>query len=167
MALALLAGAGPLAAQMPPRNLLVEHWTRQRAGVLAFIDAMPDSALRFRPTPEVRDFSQQIYHLAYVNQLAIRTLLPAEQVVGAPDTAAALRTRKSLRAFAARGYDDVITYLRAAPDSVFLGEGVLFGQSRPRWQWLEVAREHAVWTLGQTVPYLRLNGVTPPAYIPF
>ena len=28
--------------------------------------------------------------------------------------------------------------------------------------------EHAVWTLGQVVPYLRLNGVKPPEYrMPF
>ena len=28
--------------------------------------------------------------------------------------------------------------------------------------------EHSVWTLGQLVPYLRLNGVTPPEYkMPF
>jgi hypothetical protein len=27
--------------------------------------------------------------------------------------------------------------------------------------------EHATWTLGQTVPYLRMNKVTPPNYLPF
>jgi hypothetical protein len=27
--------------------------------------------------------------------------------------------------------------------------------------------DHFPWTLGQTVPYLRLNGVTPPEYSPF
>jgi hypothetical protein len=48
-----------------------------------------------------------------------------------------------------------------------MGEGELFDQRRPRWQWLEVAREHAIWTLGATVPYLRLHGVTPPAYLAF
>ena len=166
LALLLAAGADPLAAQapMPPRALLVDHWTRQRSGVLAYIDAMPDSALRFRPTKGVRDFSEQIYHLAYVNHLAVRALLPARAMVGAPDTAAILRSRKALRAFTARSYDDILTFLRASPDSAFMGESELFSQRRPRWQWLEVAREHAVWTLGQTVPYLRLNGVKPPTY---
>jgi hypothetical protein len=27
--------------------------------------------------------------------------------------------------------------------------------------------DHFPWTLGQVVPYLRLNGVTPPEYSPF
>jgi hypothetical protein len=27
--------------------------------------------------------------------------------------------------------------------------------------------EHGTWTLGQVVPYLRMNGVTPPSYLPF
>ena len=33
---------------------------------------------------------------------------------------------------------------------------------------LELSKEHAVWTFGQLIPYLRLNKVTPPAYdMPF
>jgi hypothetical protein len=35
-------------------------------------------------------------------------------------------------------------------------------------EWLVLAREHSSWTLGQVVPYLRLNGAKPPEYqLPF
>ena len=32
------------------------------------------------------------------------------------------------------------------------------------WKILKTAYEHGVWTLGATVPYLRLQGATPPGY---
>ena len=36
------------------------------------------------------------------------------------------------------------------------------------WRWLMLSHEHSAWTLGQVIPYLRLNKVTPPAYqMPF
>jgi hypothetical protein len=166
-AVSLLAAGAPLAAQMPPRTLMVQNWTRARASALGYLDAMPDSAMRFRPARGARDFAQQLHHLAYVNALAAAQLSPARSFTTPADTGTLLRDRRALRAYVARSYDDLITQLRAAPDSVFSGGAVLFGERRPRWQWLEVAREHAVWTLGQTVPYLRLNGVVPPAYLAF
>jgi hypothetical protein len=39
--------------------------------------------------------------------------------------------------------------------------------TKTNWRWVSTALEHTTWTLGQTVPYLRANGVTPPQYLPF
>jgi hypothetical protein len=46
-------------------------------------------------------------------------------------------------------------------------EAELFGMKRTGWKWVVGVQEHTAWTLGQTVPYLRMNGVTPPSYLPF
>jgi hypothetical protein len=44
-------------------------------------------------------------------------------------------------------------------------EASLFGQATvQKWKLVQTAYEHAVWTLGATVPYLRSQGATPPAY---
>ena len=41
----------------------------------------------------------------------------------------------------------------------------LFGQATvAKWKLIQTAYEHGVWTLGATVPYLRLNGSAPPGY---
>jgi hypothetical protein len=44
---------------------------------------------------------------------------------------------------------------------------VQFGNKVTRGRALMELLDHFPWTLGQTVPYLRLNGVTPPEYSPF
>ena len=44
-------------------------------------------------------------------------------------------------------------------------ETQLFGQATvQKWKLVQTAYEHAVWTLGATVPYLRMNGSAPPGY---
>jgi hypothetical protein len=62
-------------------------------------------------------------------------------------------------------YAYLLDALKSATPSQLLKQSSLYNlpaQSATRW--LDLSYEHAVWTLGQTVPYLRLNGVTPPAY---
>ena len=47
-------------------------------------------------------------------------------------------------------------------------DGVVFDLApMPKWKILDLAREHGVWTLGQLIPYLRLNGIQPPTYALF
>jgi hypothetical protein len=41
---------------------LLTDWQRNRSTVLAYIDAMPDSATGFKPTPGVRTFAEQFDH---------------------------------------------------------------------------------------------------------
>lgn len=44
-------------------------------------------------------------------------------------------------------------------------EGRPFGRiPLPKWQIIQAAFEHGIWTLGQTVPYVRLQGGTPHSY---
>ena len=44
-------------------------------------------------------------------------------------------------------------------------ETELFGQATvQKWKLVQTAYEHGVWTLGATVPYLRLNDSAPPGY---
>ncbi|HET6796783.1 MAG TPA: hypothetical protein VFH40_06425 [Gemmatimonadales bacterium] len=45
----------------------------------------------------------------------------------------------------------------------------IYGQPpQPALRLAALSYEHSAWTLGQTVPFLRMNGVTPPEYkMPF
>ena len=42
-------------------------WKRAKKWTLDYIDAMPEDALNFKPTPEIRSFGEQMLHLAYWN----------------------------------------------------------------------------------------------------
>jgi hypothetical protein len=121
-------------------------WQRNRTTVLAYIDAMPDSATGFRPTPGVRSFAEQFDHIVTTNL----------------EVAA-------LRKYAAATYDYLLKALQEAKPAQLSKPVAIYGQPpQPASRLAMLSYEHAVWTLGQVVPYLRLNGVKPPEYrMPF
>jgi len=152
-------------ARSQTKQQLVEDWERQRANMLAYIDAMPDSAMRFQPTPGVRDFAQQIQHAVSTNlEVAAMALRALKEAPFTLDTAQ-LHQKAALRDYADRAYGFLLDALKSSTPSQLLKQSSVYNlppQSASRW--LTLSYEHAVWTLGQTIPYLRLNGVTPPAY---
>ena len=176
LALSMLAAAVPAArlaaqaAEMPPRSIMVVDWERQKKNVLAYIDAMPDSAITFAPTPGVRNFAQQIEHFAGTNaEVAALTLKGLTAPPSLGDTAAYLHKKAALREYTVKTYDYLLEALKSATPAQLSKTYALYNQpAAPAWRWLDLSKEHAVWTFGQLIPYLRLNKVTPPAYdMPF
>lgn len=169
---ALLAAAtlvpAALEAQVPPRDYLIGGFERQKGVMLQYVDAMPDSAWHFAPTPGVRNYAQQLEHIAQATSGLTRRI--AGTVPAAPSFPTAdeyLNNRASMRAFMAAAFDDAIAVVRAMTDADMAATRDMFGMSRTGWQWIIGIQEHTAWTLGATVPYLRLNGVTPPTYLVF
>ena len=158
------------AAGMPPRSIMILDWERQKKNVLAYIDAMPDSGITFAPTPGVRNFAQQIDHFVGTNTevtaLVLRNL-KTPPTLG--DTAAFLHKKPALREYVTKSYDYLLESVRSATPAQLSKSFTLYNQpAAPAWRWLDLSKEHAVWTFGQLIPYLRLNKVTPPAYdMPF
>ena len=170
LVLILFTGTATAHAQVAVNSDLLADWVRNRLTVLTFIDAMPDSATDFRPTPGVRTFAGQFDHILSTNldvaAIALRGL-KAAPVLG--DSATYLHDKAALRKYAADTYDYFLTALKEATSAQLKRPVVMYGQPpQPAGRLAALALEHSVWTLGQVVPYLRLAGVTPPAYtIPF
>jgi uncharacterized damage-inducible protein DinB len=158
------------AAQTSASPDLLADWVRNRLAVLAYIDAMPDSATGFRPTPGVRTLAQQFDHIVSTNldvaAVALRGL-KTTPVLG--DTAVYLHDKAALRKYAATTYDYFLIALKDATPAQLQRPVAMYGQPpQPAVRLAALAFEHSVWTLGQVVPYLRLVGVTPPEYkMPF
>ncbi len=172
---AVLGLPAALAAQAPTpasvRDALLTDWQRDRANVLAVVDAMPESRLGFRPTPGVRTFAEQVHHVVAEDVTAVQQVLPGAPTAAPADgdTAVLFHQKAALRAWAAGSFDWAIGRIRDAQDAQLARTLSLYRYpAAPTWRWLTLAREHGVWTLGQTVPYLRLAGARPGAYqIPF
>jgi uncharacterized damage-inducible protein DinB len=153
---------------LPPDAL--SDWQRNRATVLAYIDAMPDSATGFRPTPGVRSLAQQFEHIVSTNldvaAVALRGLKAAPAL---GDSTVYLHDKAALRRYADSTYAYFLAALRRATPAQLRRPVAMYGQPpQPAARLVQLTFEHSVWTLGQTVPYLRLNGVTPPEYkMPF
>ena len=157
----------PATAQISTASLIDVVQTH-RAAVLRYVDAAPDSMLGFRPTPGVRNFAEQIEHAAGSDALIVHLAITGSMNVPAlGDSAVYLHNKAALRAYAAAAMDHTVQMLQGVSDAAMKEEIVQFGHKLPRYRALMELLDHFPWTLGQTVPYLRLNGVTPPAYSPF
>ena len=166
----LLAAPGLLHAQSGPNRDLLADFQRNRDAVLAYIDAMPDSATDYRPTLGVRTFAGQFDHIVTTNlEVAAVALRGLKSAPALGDTAIYLHNRAALHRYAAATYDYFLKSLRQAKPEQLQRQVAMYGQPpQPASRLAALSFEHSVWTLGQLVPYLRLNGVTPPEYkMPF
>ena len=163
--------APPVAAQKPliSQAAIITMVENHKGAVLRYIDAAPDSMLGFRPTPGVRTFAEQIEHAAgsdaFIAHVAITGSAKGIPPMG--DSAVYLHNKAALKTFAAAAMDHTIAMLRGVSDAALDENIVQFGHTVTRGRALMELLDHFPWTLGQTVPYLRLNGVTPPEYSPF
>jgi hypothetical protein len=167
--LAILIVAPAAAQQFIPRSALTTMLELHKITAIRYVDAAPDSMLGYRPTEGVRTFAEQIEHAvlgdAFIAHLAITgsDKLPS---LGAADKSY-LKTKAGLKAFVTAAEDHAIGMINNLSDGAMTEEVTLFGHKLPRYRALLEIWDHFPWTLGQTVPYLRLNGVTPPSYSPF
>jgi uncharacterized damage-inducible protein DinB len=167
LACLILLAAPPLRAQTALSPDAMADWERNRATVLRYIDAMPDSATGFRPTPGVRSLAEQFDHIVTTNYevaaIAVRGLKAAPPL---GDSTRYLHDKAALRRYADTTYGYLLGALRQAPPARLRQPVALYGQRpQPVARLAQLAFEHSVWTLGQLVPYLRLNGVKPPEYV--
>jgi hypothetical protein len=163
VAFAISAVASPARAQT--KQQMLDDWQRQRETFLAYIDAMPDSGMAYHPTPGVRDFAQQIVHAVATNlEVAAVTLRGGKEAPFTLDSTQ-LHQKAALRDYTDRAFGYLLDALKSATPSQLLKRSSVYNlPAESTGRWLQLSYEHAVWTLGQTIPYLRMNGVTPPSY---
>lgn len=150
-------------------TILVAEWTRARLGVKEYIEAMPEDAIGFKPTPEIRSFAEQMLHLAGGNYMFAAVASGKENPwdftkgkdpVNVPEFKA---NKAALLKFVMESYDFAIDAVKALT-SAQLDEVVqLFNMKMPRHMLLAKGIEHAAHHRGQTTIYLRLKGITPPS----
>lgn len=154
----------PLAAQSMGASL-ADDFQRQRDNVLAMVDAMPESGLRTSPTDGVRDFAQQIEHVVQGNVGIIQSGYDRPVELPQLDPEVYLNSKAELKAMVNAGYDIIKEMLETMSDDEMMADAQLFGQATvKKWKLVQTAYEHAVWTLGATVPYVRSQGGTPPGF---
>ena len=163
------AGAGRpgMGGGMMMKQTLVGDLERQKKNLLDYVNVAPDSVLKFRTTPGVRTYAQQIHHVASATAGIIGNVLGATDKPPMADTTQVFTNKAALAAFVTSSYDYAIKAVNDAQPPVFMAEKTMFGMTRNGMRWVNGTIEHGAWTLGQTVPYLRMNGITPPSYLPF
>lgn len=167
--LAVLFLPSPAGAQAPARLTLLDAWNHQHKHIMAVIDSATPEMLGFRTTKGVRTFAEQIDHIA-----GVAATIVGRAVAGVPlpkelagDTAVYLHDKAMLRTRADRHFRFVIASLTGLTDDQLAIDQPFAGGTMPKWRWNLTALQHSAWTLGQLVPYLRMNNRIPPPFTPF
>jgi uncharacterized damage-inducible protein DinB len=149
-------------------TILVAEWSRARLGVKEYIEAMPEEAIGFKPTPEIRSFAEQMLHLAGGNYMfaAVASGKPnpwdftkGKDPVNVPEFK---QSKAALLKFVMDSYDFAIEAVKGLTPSQLDEMVQLFSMKMPRHLVLTKGIEHAAHHRGQTTIYLRLKGITPP-----
>lgn len=143
---------------------LVGEFTRAKTYTKAYLDAMPEDGYAFKPTPEMRNFAQQMLHLADANyffsSFASGKPSPLGKDVSVEKTG--VQTKDATTKAVMDSYDFAISSLQGMTDAQ-LQEAVKFaGKDMTKFQVFGKGFEHQTHHRGQTTVYLRLKGVTPP-----
>ncbi|HEX4948425.1 MAG TPA: DinB family protein [Blastocatellia bacterium] len=141
-------------------------WKRAKKWTLDYIDAMPDNALNFKPTPEVRSFAEQMLHLAFWNfgllEAAGGKANPYGKKQEDLEKRDDMKTKAALRKVVAESYDTVLGEMTGLTEAKLLEQVPFFGRKMTRMTVFNIALDHQTHHRGQTTAYLRLKGVTPP-----
>jgi len=160
------AVAGATTERSKAMKELDSTWKNAKKWTLSYVDAMPEDALGFKPTPEIRSFAEQMLHLTYWNYGLV------EWVAGKPnpfgkdekeiEKKSEYKNKAALRKVVEQSYDFVIEAVAGLDDARLLEQITFFNSKMTRLYVLTTALDHQTHHRGQTAIYLRLKGVTPP-----
>jgi uncharacterized damage-inducible protein DinB len=154
----------PLISDDSVKAQLVRDWQRAKVYTKAYLDAMPDDGVSFKPTPEIRSFAEQMLHLSSgtINLISAGTGKTKIYDGKNLEKSDELKTKAALSKVVMECYDYAIDAVNGL-DASKLGEQVKMGNnSLSRLTLITKAFEHQTHHRGQCTIYLRLKGVTPP-----
>jgi uncharacterized damage-inducible protein DinB len=140
-------------------NLLAD-FERAKAYSVEYMEAMPADGYAFKPTADIRSFSQQFLHLARANYF-FTSSIPKAEVEFEKD--ASYGSKEATMKAVFESYDYVIASLKAMSEEQLAETIKMFGQfEMTKAGGFAKAFEHGAHHRGQSTIYLRLKGVTPP-----
>ena len=157
-----------ISASAQTKEQMIADWQRAKAYTKEYLDAMPDNGYSFKPTPEMRTFAGQMLHLADGNYGIVGGATGKANPLGkvsAEKTVA--QTKEATTKAVMDSYDFVIAAIQSMTNDQLQGTMKMAGKELTKATLISKAFEHQTHHRGQTVVYLRLKGVTPPAEMLF
>jgi uncharacterized damage-inducible protein DinB len=143
---------------------MVADWKRAKEYTIEYLNAMPESGINFKPTPEIRSFAEQMLHIANANYAF------ASSASGKPnpnqsrdlEKIDSLKNREALTRAVMDSYDFVISSMQGLTAEKLAQKISVFKMELTRGLAYEKLFEHQTHHRGQTTIYLRLKGIKPP-----
>ena len=139
-----------------------------RAYTLECAQAMPPEKYEFRPVPEVRTFGQQMVHLSEAVPGLYELFIEGKKAPTHPFSEGGKEPVLSKQEVIARlgmGFDYVERVAaKLNPSSLRQTTKIFGGREISKHRMLRFLLDHTTHHRGQTVVYLRINGIQPPLY---
>ena len=155
---------GPPISNDSIKAQMIRDWERAKIYTKAYLDAMPEDGMGYKPTPEIRSFSEQMLHLSagLISHISASTGKAKIYDGKNLEKSDELKTKAALTKVVMESYDYAIDAVKGL-DADKLGESVKVGPSQvSRLTGLNKAFEHQTHHRGQCTIYLRMKGVKPP-----
>ena len=154
------------------RDSFVEHWQDTKEYTLAVLDAMPADGFDLKPNPAQRPFGDQLRHLAVANVAYFNTfgLVPVPDATlttdrNRLDKYANPTDKDAVRKFVSASFDYVSSVLAKLSEKDLTRKDLMLGKAPHTATDICLrAYMHSAHHRGQAVVYLRVKGITPPAW---
>jgi len=142
----------------------IPTWQRAKAYSLKFAEAMPEEHYKFKPTPEIMSFGEQVVHTAGA------TFWFASKAKGEENPAKGFKaegkSKAEIIAYLKKTFDYAEKVLAGLSDEEAAKKIPLFGELiLTKAQTFQAVRDHITHHRGQMVIYLRLKGIKPAEYV--
>jgi uncharacterized damage-inducible protein DinB len=145
---------------------LVKDWERAKVYTMEYLNAMPNDKYTFKANDSVRNFAQQMLHLANGNVFLV-SQVSTDKTPGwfsfALEQRASAQNKDSVVRYITESYDYVINFIKNAATSTWGEQKKIFNRfDVTRFSMINKAFEHQSHHRGQATIYIRLVGVRPP-----
>jgi uncharacterized damage-inducible protein DinB len=146
------------------RSQLIKDWERAKAYTIDYLNTMPADKYSFKATDSIRNFAQQMLHLAQGNVNIISHVAGEPNIIGERilEDSKTAQTKDSVMYYVVASYDVAILGLKKMNMTALNEKIKFYNWEETRYAWLLKAFEHQTHHRGQTTIYIRLAGLHPP-----
>jgi len=143
---------------------LLSDWERAKVYTKEYLDAMPKDKYSFRAQDSVRNFAQQMLHLAQGTVGLTSNASGKARLWGGSqlESRASAQSADSVMYYVMASYDFAIEGIRSIDPATFLERTGTGRFQATKLAWILKAFEHQTHHRGQTTIYIRLLGIKPP-----
>jgi len=146
------------------RTQLLKDWERAKAYSVSYLNTVPSDKYSFRATDSIRNFAQQMLHLAQSNVNIIAFVAGEPNIISSPvlENNRTAQSKDSVMYYVMASYDLVIDGIRKMNTRTFSQKVKFYDWEETKYVWLLKAFEHQTHHRAQTTIYIRLMGLHPP-----
>jgi len=140
-------------------------WIEAKAHCLAVAEAMPEDKYNYTPNKESKTFAEQMVHIGYTIELLTKRYVQGMDVVpNSPD--ASTMTKAEIKTLLTRGFDYTIQVISTIEEEKLAETCTMYhsGNTVSRAFALFYVQDHVTNHRAKANLYVRMNGITPPAY---